>query len=124
MTKRKKKRDPSAYLPLSPSMFHVLLSLADGEKHGYAILKDVSRRTRGKVQFSSSTLYDVIQRLESEGLIAESSLRPKPALDDDRRRYYCLTDFGRKVGMSEAARLEAVVSVARAKKFIQRPQPA
>src|SRR5246127_1173521 len=87
--------------PLTPAMFHVLLALADGEKHGYAILKEVARRTEDKVRLSAGTLYGNLARLESAGLIAESNRRPDLVLDDERRRYYLLTELGRQVAVAE-----------------------
>lgn len=103
------------YLPLSPAEFQVLLALADGEKHGYAIGKEVARRTDGQVRLRAATLYTVIKRLLERGLIEESSARPDPALDDERRRYYRLSDRGRQVAVAEADRLEQTVRQARAK---------
>ena len=105
----------SHYLPLTPAMFQVLLALADGEKHGYAILKEVARRSGGKVTLRAGTLYTVIGRFVDEGLIAESDERPDPALDDERRRYYRLTDRGRAVAMAETERLAETLAQARAK---------
>jgi DNA-binding PadR family transcriptional regulator len=107
--------DPAAYLPLTAAMFQVLVALADGEKHGYAIIKEVARRTDGKVLLRAGTLYAVIGRLADEGLIVESAARPDPALDDERRRYYRLTDRGRAVAVAEADRLAETVAQARAK---------
>jgi len=114
-----KKSDAEPYLPMTSAMFHVLLALADGEKHGYAILKEVSARTSGKVRLSAGTLYGIIHRLLGEGLIAESDERPDAALDDERRRYYRLTDFGRGVARAEAARMEEMLAQARAKKLLK-----
>lgn len=107
--------DPSHFLPLTPAMFQVLVALADGEKHGYAILKEVTRRTEGKVVLRAGTLYTAIRRFVNDGLIAESDERPDPALDDERRRYYRLTDRGRAVAMAETERLTETVAQARAK---------
>jgi DNA-binding PadR family transcriptional regulator len=107
--------DAWSYLPLTAPMFQVMVALADGEKHGYAIIKEVSRRTDGKVVLRAGTLYPVIKRLVDDGLIAESAARPGPALDDERRRYYRLTDRGRAVAVAEADRLEETVLQARAK---------
>lgn len=112
--------DPAVYLPLTPAMFQVLVALADGEKHGYAIIKEVSRRTDGAVHLRAGTLYAVVKRFVDDGLIAESAERPDPALDDERRRYYRLTDFGRRVASAEAARLEALVTAARARNLLPR----
>ena len=94
------KRDPAPFLPLTPAAFHVLLALADGPKHGYLILKDVEERTAGDVRLSTGTLYGLIKRFLDDELIVET--RP----DDDRRRPYKLTAFGREVAEAEAARLE------------------
>lgn len=116
-----KKKAAEPYLPLTPAMFHVLLALADGEKHGYAILKEVSRRTDGKVQLSAGTLYGNLARLESSGMIVESDQRPEVGLDDERRRYYRLTDFGREVAMAEARRMQEAVEQAYAKKLFRKP---
>jgi len=107
--------DPSSFLPLTPAMFQVLLALADGEKHGYAILKEVTRRTEGKVVLRAATLYTVIRRFVDEGLVAESAERPDPALDDERRRYYKLTESGRQVALAETERLADTLAQARAK---------
>ena len=109
-----RKRDPYDLLPLTPAMLHVLLALVDGEKHGYAIIKDVSRRTQGDVVIGAGTLYALIKRLLADGLIVESSERPDPALDDERRRYYRLAAFGRAVAAAEIERLETLVAQARA----------
>jgi DNA-binding PadR family transcriptional regulator len=107
--------DAAAYLPLTPAMFQVLVALADGEKHGYAIIKEVARRTEGKVQLRAGTLYAVIRKFVEQGFLIESAARPDPALDDERRRYYRLTDRGRAVATAEADRLAETVAQARAK---------
>jgi DNA-binding PadR family transcriptional regulator len=107
--------DPHQHLPLSSAEFQVLVALADGEKHGYAIGKEVARRTDGGVQLRAATLYTVIKRLLGDALIEESAARPDPALDDERRRYYRLSERGRRVAEAEAARLELTVRQARAK---------
>ena len=100
-------RDPAALLPLTPALFHVLLSLADGDKHGYAILKDVESRTGGEVVLSTGTLYGIVKRLLADGLIREVA-----SLSDERRTGYRLTPFGRKVALAEANRLRALVAAA------------
>ena len=105
-------------------MFHILLALADGEKHGYGILKEVARRTEGKVRLSAGTLYGNLARLERSGMIAESSRRPVIGLDDERRRYYRLTDQGRLVVEAEARRLEQLVKIARTKRLLGKLAPA
>ena len=116
----KKRRDPDALLPLTPGMFQVLIALADGEKHGYAIIKEVARRTGGEIALSAGTLYTIVRRFVQEGVIAESASRPDPALDDERRRYYRLTDFGRDVARAEGRRMETALGMARAKQLIPR----
>ena len=118
------KKETESFLPLTPAMFHILLALADGEKHGYAILKEVARRTDDKVRLSAGTLYGNLARLESTGLIAESSRRPEVVLDDERRRYYLLTEFGREVAVAEAQRMEDALVQARAKKLFRKPKLA
>ncbi len=116
----RKSRSPDDLLPLTPGMFHVLIALADGEKHGYAIIKEVARRTDGAIRVSAGTLYTLIRRFVQDGVIAESDHRPEAALDDERRRYYRITDFGRDVAKAEAARMESTLSMARAKHLIPR----
>ena len=106
------KRDPASLLPLTPAMFHVLVALADGEIHGYAIMKAVEELTSGAVSLSTGTLYGIIKRLLNDGLIRESGGAPK---DDERRRSYALTAFGRDVARAEAARLEQTLVLARKK---------
>lgn len=116
---RRKKKSPESFLPLSPSRFQVLLALAEGHKHGYAILKDVERLAEGKLRLSASTLYSVLDRLEEDGLIEESEERPDPSLDDERRRYYRLTELGARVASGEAERLQGMLVAARARKLLK-----
>jgi DNA-binding PadR family transcriptional regulator len=118
------RRNPSEFLPLTPAMFHVLVALADREQHGYAIMKDVAGHTNDRVVLSTGTLYGIIKRLLAEGLIVASARRPAAALDDERRRYYRLTDFGRRVVIAEAERLEAMVAVVRATRLLGEPGSA
>jgi DNA-binding PadR family transcriptional regulator len=99
-------------------MLHVLLALSDGDKHGYAIIKEVARRTGGDVVLGAGTLYALIKRLLAEGVILETDERPDVALDDERRRYYRLTRFGREVAVAEVNRLESIVEQARAKRLV------
>jgi DNA-binding PadR family transcriptional regulator len=94
-------------------MFHVLVALTDEERHGYAIIKDVSTRTSGAVELGTGTLYGIIKRLLADGLAVESARRPPAHDDDERRRYYRLTPFGRKVVVAELARLEDMIRAAR-----------
>ena len=111
-------KDPRSKLPLTPPVFQVLLALADGEKHGYGIIKEVEMRTDGAVRMSAGTLYGIVHRLRKDRLIAESGSRPDPSLDDERRRYDRLTQFGRLVATAEAQRLEQLVDMARGKKLL------
>ena len=105
--------DAETLLPLPAASFHILLALAEEDRHGYAILLDVERRTGGEVRLSAATLYRTIQRLLEDGLIVELAERPAPGLDDERRRYYRLTPFGARVARSETARLQKLVRLAR-----------
>lgn len=111
-----------AFLPLTSSMLHALVALADGDKHGYAILKEIIRRTDGTVRLSAGTLYALIKRALADGLIVEIDERPDPALDDERRRYYRLTALGRRVAAAEIQRLESIIEMARAKNLVRRPR--
>ena len=100
--------------PLTPAVFHILMVLAEGDQHGYAIIQAVARRTEGKVRLGPGTLYRSIQRMLEDGLVIEVDERPAPEEDDERRRYYRLTPFGRKVARGEVARLAELVRLARA----------
>jgi len=117
-------RELESYLPLTPALFHVLLALADGDKHGYAILKDVSFRTGGDVRLSTGTLYGIVKRLLNDGMIQESRHRPSAEKDDERRIYYRLTPLGQRVAAAEAERHERIVALARAKNVLRRPKIA
>lgn len=117
-----KAREPESFLPLTAAMFQILLALADQERHGYSIMQEVERGTGGKVRLGPGTLYGSVKRMLGDGLIAESDERPDAALDDERRRYYRLTDLGRRVAVAEAERLAELVSAARAKKLLNRTQ--
>jgi DNA-binding PadR family transcriptional regulator len=105
---------PEDFLPLHRDTFHVLVSLADRDRHGYSILLDVAERTSGALRFSPSSLYASIKRLLHQGLIEELAERPDQDEDDERRRYYRLTRMGRKVAEVEARRLERLLADARA----------
>lgn len=105
-------------LPLTPAVFHILLALADGERHGYAIMQEVAEITDGQMQMGPGTLYGSIKRMLRAGLIEETDDRPDPALDDSRRRYYQLTDHGHKVLVAEAERLALLVEEARRKDLL------
>ncbi|HEX9800739.1 MAG TPA: helix-turn-helix transcriptional regulator [Thermoanaerobaculia bacterium] len=102
-----------ALLPLPAASFHILLALAEEDRHGYAILLDVERRTGGEVRLSVATLYRTLERLLEQGLIAELAERPAPELDDERRRYYRLTPRGAAAARAEARRLDKLVRLAR-----------
>ena len=115
---------PSSLLPLPVSEFQILLALADEERHGYGIMREVSERTSGEVQLGPGTLYGSIKRMVARGLIEESDERPDPELDDERRRYYRITSLGRRVVVAEARRMELMVGIARAKRLLKRPEPA
>lgn len=108
-------QSPEEFLPLTPAVFHILLALADGEKHGYAIMQEVEEVSSGQVKMGPGTLYGSIKRLRAAGLIEESDDRPDPELDDQRRRYYKLTGLGGSVLEAESRRLAALVSRAKAK---------
>jgi DNA-binding PadR family transcriptional regulator len=109
---------PDDFLPLTPAMFHILLALADRERHGYDIMREVDERTEGKVRLGPGTLYGSIKRMLGDGLVEELDERPDPELDDERRRYYRLTDFGYRVAVAEAERLAHLVKSARIKKLL------
>lgn len=110
-----------SHLPLTPALFHVLLALADGDKHGYAILKDVALLTGDAVRLSTGTLYGIIKRLLNDGMIEESRRRPAAEHDDERRIYYHLTAFGQRVAAAEAERHAKVVALARRMKVLRKP---
>ena len=118
VTKQQAGRPPEAYLPLPPATFHILLALADGELHGYAIMKGVAARSEGTVRLGPGTLYGALKRLLEAGLVKESGERADLERGDERRRYYRLTQLGLSVARAEARRLEAIVRAARRKKLI------
>jgi DNA-binding PadR family transcriptional regulator len=106
--------DIQGLLPLPTATFHILMALADDDRHGYAIIQDVAARTDGKLKLSAGTLYRSIQRMLEQGLIRETRKRPVPELDDERRRYYRITPLGLAVARAEAERLTDLVRMARA----------
>lgn len=118
VTKRNAGRPPESYLPLPPATFHILLALADGEQHGYAIMKGVDARSEGAVRLGPGTLYGSLKRLLKARLVEEGSERVDPDRGDERRRYYRLTSLGLAVVRAEAERLDAMVRAARRKKLI------
>ena len=107
--------EAESLLPLPPATFHILVALADEDRHGYAVIKDVAARTGGALTLSAGTLYRSIDRMARQGLIREVSSRPAKDLDDERRRYYRITPFGRDVVRAEARRLAQMLDLARAK---------
>lgn len=107
----------ASHLPLQPATLHILLALADEDRHGYAIIQDIAARTGGDVRIGPGTLYRSIHRMLEQGLVAESQVRPAPELDDERRRYYRLTDLGRAVARAEVDRLTQTLALARARGF-------
>jgi DNA-binding PadR family transcriptional regulator len=104
---------PEEFLPLHRDTFQILVSLADRDRHGYSILRDIAERTGEPRSITPSTLYSSIRRLLESGLIEELNERPDPAQDDERRRYYRLTSLGRRVASLEARRLERLLRAAR-----------
>ena len=111
-------REPESLLPLTPAVFHILLALVDAERHGYAIMQEVTYRTEGKIRMGPGTLYGTIKRMLADGLIVESGERPDPKMDDERRRYYRLTDFGLRVARAETQRLAQLLRVAQSKHLL------
>lgn len=105
---------PDTLLPLPAAVFHILIALADRDRHGYSIMQDVSARTGGKVTLSAGTLYSSIRRMLEQGLIEELAESPDPSSSDERRRYYRLTRFGRRVAAAEVERLNTLLEQARA----------
>jgi DNA-binding PadR family transcriptional regulator len=101
-------------MPLSLTFFHILLSLGEGERHGYAIKREISVRTNGKLKLGPGVLYGSISKMVELGLIEESDDRPDAHLDDERRRYYRITSYGRKVAQAEAARMRELAKLAAA----------
>jgi DNA-binding PadR family transcriptional regulator len=115
---------PERLLPLTPAVFHVLLALVEGERHGYAIMREVAESTQGRIKMGPGTLYGTIKRLLDARLIEESDRRPDPELDDERRRYYQLTALGRQVVRAEALRYEQMAKLARRKRLLGQPARA
>jgi DNA-binding PadR family transcriptional regulator len=105
---------PDTLLPLPTAAFHILLALADADRHGYGIIQEVEERTGGELRLSAGTLYRSIQRMLEQGLLVEVRERPAPELDDERRRYYRITPFGTEVARVETQRLAKLVRMARA----------
>ena len=111
--------DPAGFLPLTPVAFEILLALAQGEQHGYAVMLDVERRTRGMITLHAGTLYRALNRLLEWGLVEELDERPDPEDDDERRRYFRITPLGEAVAREEARRLERQLTVARTRRLLR-----
>ena len=116
-------QNPNDLLPLPPAQLHILLALADGEKHGYAVMSEVEQMTEGEVSMGPGTLYGAIKRMLNAGLIEESEDRPDPEMDDERRRYYRVTGFGARVLTAELSRLDQLIRAAQAKHVAARLRP-
>ena len=109
--------DPASLLPLPPATLHILMSVAEEDRHGYAIIQDVAARTGGELKLSAGTLYRSIQRMLEQGLVIETRDRPSPEEDDERRRYYRITPYGQAVARAETRRLTNLVKLARESGF-------
>ncbi len=120
----KEGQDLPPTLPLLPAVFHIMLALADGERHGYAIKREVELRTGGVISLGPGTLYGTLRRMLAQEWIEETDERPDPENRDVRRRYYRLTELGRRLARAEAERLENLVRVARAKELLTNPGTA
>ena len=110
--------DPERLLPLTPAVFNIVLALGDGERHGYSIMQEIGKQTQGRMRIGPTTLYRSIKHMLEDGLIVESDERPDPALDDERRRYYRLTNLGQRVAGAEIMRLEQTLAVAHSKSLL------
>ena len=115
---------PEGYLPLTPAVLDIMLALGEEEMHGYAIMREVRRRTEGRRRLAPGTLYRSLKQMEERGWVVESEERPEPSLDDERRRYYRLTDLGRRVALAELERLEGLVRAGRSKGFVPSGRPS
>ena len=115
---------PEGYLPLTPAVLDIMVALGNEELHGYAIMQEVRRRTDGQRRLAPGTLYRSLKQMEQRGWVAQSEERPEPSLDDERRRYYRLTEFGRRVALAEVERLEGLVGAARSRGFIPSVRPS
>ena len=117
-------RGPEEYLPLTPAVLDIVVALGAEELHGYGIMREVRRRTDGRRRLPPGTLYRSLRQMQEKGLVEESKERPDADLDDERRRYYRLTDLGRKVAVAEVERLEGLVRAARSKGLVPSMRPA
>jgi DNA-binding PadR family transcriptional regulator len=111
---------PDSLLPLPTATFHILMAVADDDRHGYAIIQEIAARTNGEIKMSAGTLYRSVQRMIEQDLLVEVHERPAPEFDDERRRYYRITAFGTAVATAEARRLQGLVRLARASGFVPR----
>jgi DNA-binding PadR family transcriptional regulator len=116
--------NPAQFLPLTPAVFHIMLVLADEDRHGYDIMREIANATDGKIQMGPGTLYGTIKRMLQGGLIVETDERPDPALDDSRRRYYRLTNLGQQVLAAEVERLTSLVQIAQRKNLFNEARGA
>ena len=116
--------EPEGYLPLTPAVLDIVVALGDEELHGYGIMREVRRRTDGRRRLAPGTLYRSLRQMQEKGLVEESEERPDADLDDERRRYYRLTDLGRKVAVAEVGRLEGLVRAARSKGLVPSARPS
>jgi DNA-binding PadR family transcriptional regulator len=119
-TRHERPDEVQSFLPLPTAVFHILVALADRDRHGYSIMQDVAARTDGKVRLSAGTLYSAVRRMLEQGLIEELRDSPDPASEDERRRYYRLTRLGRNVAVAEARRVSDMLTQARATGLIPR----
>lgn len=116
--------EPEDYLPLTPAVLDIMVALGDEELHGYAIMREVRRRTAGNRRLAPGTLYRSLRQMEERGWVVEAQERPDPSLDDERRRYYRLTDLGKRIAIAELERLEGLVGTARSKGFVGSARPS
>jgi DNA-binding PadR family transcriptional regulator len=116
--------EPESYLPLTPAVLDIMVALGNEELHGYAIMQEVRRRTQGGRRLAPGTLYRSLKQMDERGWVVEAEERPEPNLDDERRRYYRLTDLGRKVALAELERLEGLVRAGRSRGFVPSGRPS
>ena len=116
--------DPEGYLPLTPAVLDIMVALGEEELHGYAIMREVRRRTDGNRRLAPGTLYRSLRQMEERGWVVAAEERPEPGLDDERRRYYRRTDLGRRVALAEFDRLEGLVRAGRSRGFVPSGRPS
>jgi DNA-binding PadR family transcriptional regulator len=115
--------EPEGYLPLTPAVLDIMVALGVEQMHGYAIMQEVRRRTQGERRLAPGTLYRSLRQMEQRGWVVEAQGRPEPGLDDERRRYYRLTELGRRVALAELERLEGLVRAGRSRGLGPSPRP-